>query len=132
MQRFLIRSSNARLRQGLAVGLACAAATVVAPAPASAATANAGVYAVAPSSSWCPGWLNKVTRVQWSNFTTGGTGGDSGDDIVWMPVRTGITNSVNISVTCSRTYPRGMNFSIRPSRNGQTFWFYPSGYYGSN
>lgn len=106
--------------------------TVIAPSPAHAISANAGVYAVAPSASWCPGWYNKITWVQWANHTTGGTAGNGGDDIVWMPVRTGYTNSVTISVQCSRSTPRGMNFSIRPSRNGQTFWVYPAGNYGSN
>lgn len=127
-----VRRAARRLYATFAVLFACAVLSVVAATPASAISANANVYAVAPSANWCPGWLNRVTRVQWTNITTGGTGGDSGDDIVWMPVRTGYANSVNISVTCARSYPKGMNFTIYPSRNGQTYWFYPDGGYGRN
>lgn len=119
---------------GVAVALAMVAAfmSVVGASPATALGPNAGIYAVAPSGSWCPGWYNRVTKVQWTNYSFGGTGGDGGDDVVWMPVRTGYANKVNISVTCARSYPRGMNFTIYPSRNGQTFWFYPDGGYGRN
>lgn len=107
-------------------------ATTVA-APASAGSSNAGVYAVASrSDGWCPGPLNKVTWVQWANHTTGGTAGDGGDDIVWMPVRTGVKNSVTISVKCKYSTPIGMNFTITPARNKQTFWFTPGGNYRKN
>jgi hypothetical protein len=121
-----------RLMGTLAVLLTCALMSVINATPAAAISANANVYAVAPSANWCPGWLNKVTWVQWANHTTGGTSGDGGDDVVWMPVRTGYSNSVTISVRCKYSTPIGMNFTIRPSRNGQTFWFYPNGGYGSN
>lgn len=121
-----------RLSSVLAAFFVAALMSVISALPASAISANANVYAVAPSGNWCPGWLNKVTWVQWANNTTGGTAGDGGDDVVWMPVRTGYTNNVVISVKCKYNTPLGMSYNIRPSRNGQTFWFYPNGTYGSN
>lgn len=101
--------------------------------PASAVTANAGVYAVAPQwGGWCVGPLNKVTYVQWANHTVGKTGGDSGDDIAWMPVRTGRNNSVAIAVKCKYATPQGMSYMIKPSRNKQTYWFRLDGTYKKN
>jgi len=106
---------------GGAAGLLCALLPV---APASAVTANANVYGVTPQwGGWCTGPLNKVTRVKWANHTLGKSGGDSGDDVVYFPVRKGVANSITMGVTCKYATPTGMNFSIKPSRNKQTFWF---------
>ena len=104
--------------------------------PASAAPANSGIYGVAPKwGGYCPdaGRLkNYATRVFYNNHTTGNNGGDAGDDIVWIPVRNGENNSVTVSVTCKWSTPIGMNFTIRPARNGQTFWFSLTGEYWKN
>lgn len=127
-----MRTSVRRMAGAMAAAVVSSSLLVLAPAPAVAAGTNGGIYAVAPTKSWCPGWRNKVTHVQWSNHTYGGTGGDGGDDIVWMPVRTGSTQSVNISVRCKYSTPIGMNFTIKPTRTKQTFWFYPDGRFTSN
>jgi hypothetical protein len=116
----------------IAAGLTMVLATM--SIPASAATANAGVYGIAPQSAgWCPkgpGLLktNKVTEVWYVNHTTGKQGRDGGDDIIWIPVRTGTSNSISFGVRCRWNTPQGSNYTIRPSRNKQSWWFtYPAG-----
>jgi hypothetical protein len=127
-----------RRRALMAIGIACAAlaATLLLAAPASANTPNAGVYGVAPEwAGWCPdaGRLNNyATRVNYHNHTVGRNGGDGGDDIVWIPVRTGVRNSITISVTCKWSTPIGQNFLVTPNRNGQAFWFRLAGSFTSN
>ena len=70
--------------------------------------------------------------VLYSNYTTGDNGGDSGDDIVWIPVRNGENNSVQVNVSCKWSTPIGMSFTIKPTRRGQTFWFSITGNYSKN
>jgi hypothetical protein len=120
-----------RLLVMLAVGIAAAAVAFSSAQNASAASANSGVYAVAPQWwGWCLGWGNYVTYVHYINFTTGQQYGDWGDDIVWMPVANGQWNSVQIAVQCRWSMPQGWNYSILPTRYGQTWWFgYPGGTY---
>lgn len=111
----------------LAVVLALATPLVLVSS-ASASTANSGVYAIAPKSAgWCQGWNNYVTYVHYVNYTTGDQYGDYGDDIVWMRVRNYSSNSVNISVQCRWTTPVGLNYTIYPTRYGQSWWFSLSG-----
>jgi hypothetical protein len=97
----------------------------------STATANSGVYAVMPTWwGWCPGWGNYATYAYYINFTTGTQYGDWGDDIVWMRVANNQWNSLQVGVQCRWSPPQGWNFSIFPTRYGQTFWFgYPGGTY---
>ncbi len=94
---------------------------------ANAISSNAGIYAVAPEwGGFCPdvrGLNNYATYVHYVNYTTGDRGGDSGDDIVWMRVRLGVNNSVQVNVQCRWSTPIGMSYNIVPSRNGQTYWF---------
>lgn len=128
-----MRKPTNRFARFAALLLLPALLAVLPASPASAVPANANVYAVTPQwGGWCLGWGNRITRVTWVNHTTGGSGGDSGDDIVWMPVRTRYSNSVTMAVNCSRSTPIGMNYTIQPSRNGQTFWFRLNGTYSNN
>lgn len=99
-------------------------------------TADTGVYAITPQWwGWCPkggGGLarwNKVTSVSYNNHTTGDNViRDRGDDIVWMRVKKGRTNSVTVSVTCRFSHPQGMNYSIKPTKERQAWFFgFPSG-----
>lgn len=86
-------------------------------------TPNANVWVVAKrSDGWCNGFLDKVTYMRYTNVTTNQSGGDGGDDIVRVPVRTGRDNTINISVTCRLSTPYGMNFKIKPVSNNET-WF---------
>jgi hypothetical protein len=81
----------------LAVVAVLAAAAGVSAGPAAAANANSGVYAIAPPwGGYCMGTGNYATYVFYINFTTGQQGGDSGDDIVWLPVANGVRNTVEI------------------------------------
>jgi hypothetical protein len=121
----------------LLVALLAACSTVfVAVTPAVAASANSGIYGVAPEwGGFCrdAGRLNNyATSVTYVNFTTGDRGGDSGDDVVWIRVRNGVRNSVQINVTCRWSTPIGMSYTITPRRYGQTFWFSTWGQYWSN
>lgn len=84
---------------------------------------DAHVYVVATKGDgWCKGLSNKVTYMHYTNFTTGRSGGDSGDNIVYVPVKKGVSNMINISVTCARTTPIGQNFNITPKKHQET-WF---------
>jgi hypothetical protein len=134
-----LRNARSLPRKALtAILMSCAvlASTLLLAAPASAATANSGIYGVVPEwGGWCPdaGRLNNyATSVKYNNHTVGRNGGDSGDDIVWVPVRNGIRNSITMSVTCRWSTPIGMNFSIIPKRHGQTFWFRLNGTFSNN
>jgi len=66
---------------------------------------------------------NYATYVYYINFTTGDRGGDSGDDIVWMRVVNGKANLVQVGVQCRWSTPIAINFTITPTRYGQTWWF---------
>ncbi len=84
------------------------------------------------SGGYCAGTGNYATYVYYINFTTGDRGGDSGDDIVWMRVANGRPNSVQVGVQCRWSTPIAMNFTITPTRYGQSFWFTLWGQYWSN
>jgi hypothetical protein len=76
----------------------------------------------------CPGWRNYATYAYSINFTTGTQSGDWGDDIVWLRVANNQWNSIQVGVQCRYSTPQGRNFSIYPTRYGETFWFgYPGG-----
>lgn len=84
---------------------------------------DASVWVIAKKSDgWCAGYRNYITEMRYVNFTTGKSGGDSGDDIVYVPVKKGTNNLINISVKCKWTTPQGMNFNIKPVRH-QESWF---------
>jgi hypothetical protein len=119
------------------VALLAACSTVFASVPpAAAASANSGIYGVAPEwGGFCRdagGYNNYATSVTYVNYTTGHRGGDSGDDIVWIPVRNRVRNTVQINVTCRWSTPIGMSYTITPTRYGQTFWFATWGQVWSN
>ena|SRR2546421_13025412 len=99
--------------------------------PAKAATANSGIYVVMPSWwGWCAGYGNYATYAYSINFTSGTQHSDWGDDIVWMPVVNNQWNSIQVGVQCRWSMPQGWNFSIYPTRYGETYWFgYPGGTY---
>jgi hypothetical protein len=134
------RASHRR-RTGLAVfaGVLLALTTMaMTAAPAAAVTSNAGIYAITPQwGGWCPkgtgvARYNKVTHVRYVNHTTGDQWGDSGDDIVWARVRLNQNNSITMAVQCRWSMPQGTNFTIRPTRNGQSFWFSAVGGHSRN
>ena len=109
--------------------LLLAAGAVTAPlalSAAPAAAANGGVYVVTPTWwGWCSG--SSVTGVYWFNQTTGGSGGDTGDDIAWIPVNLNTSNELTLTVQCANPQRNGATYTfIRPTRNGQT-WFIGSG-----
>ena len=68
---------------------------------------------------WNVGWFNAGVS----------QGGDGGDDNVYAKVLLNQGNRITMQVTCSRSMPMGnVATTIRPNRNGQTFWFgYPAG-----
>ncbi|MFJ1542251.1 hypothetical protein ACIODS_27305 [Micromonospora chalcea] len=125
--------SRRRLSRSFAGALAAAAslcaAFVVPPAPANAATTGY-VYLVTPKWwGWCPGSNNAITWVGWVNSSIS-SGGDSGDDIVYAKVNLNVSQTVVMTVQCSRSTPQGASASIKPTRTGQTFFMgYPSGSY---
>lgn len=94
--------------------------------------ANGGVYIVTPKWwGWCPnirGYQNRVVVVSITNTTTGYSQTDSGDDVGWTNVDLHSNNSVHVNVGCSLGIgSTGTVVTIRPTRNGQTFWTSPSG-----
>ncbi|MFG3619913.1 hypothetical protein [Nocardia sp. NPDC047654] len=98
---------------------------LLAPAPAHAAPPNAGIYGIVPNwGGWeCVGKFNKVAFVTYHNHSTGKNGGDAGDDIVWIPVTLNRDNHITMSIRCSFGTHLAQNFVIKPTRNGQSFWF---------
>jgi hypothetical protein len=135
--------SNRRHRPSLR---AIAAATVLSigvvggafVAPADAASANGGIYVVTPAwwgncSSSLAGGVHGLATV--NSYVGHSNGGDYGDDIAWMPVRLNTSQSVQIKVVCKRGgAAMGSNISatIRPTCNGQTFYFGANSAFASN
>lgn len=116
----------------LALTAAAAVAPLATPVPASAATANAGVYIVAPKWwGWCPnvsGVTNRVTFMSQVNQTTGNMSSDAGDDVIWSRVALNTYNTIDVQVGCIYGIgSSGTRVTIRPTRNGQTFWVSPTG-----
>ncbi len=102
-------------------------ATVGLAAPVSAAAAKGGVYIVAPKWwEWCPNIArqnNQPRHMSQSNFTTGNSSSDSGDDIIWSRVALNQNNRIAVQVGCTLGHgSTGTQITIRPTRNGQT-WF---------
>ncbi len=111
------------------------AATAVAT-PAQAAS-NGGVYIVAPKSwGWCPnvrGVYNRPTQMHVTNYTSGETRSDGGDDIIWVGVNMNQSNTVQVNVGCSLGHgSAGTLVRITPRRNGQAFYVSPGGYAWGN
>ena len=98
---------------------------LVAAQPAVANAASGYVYGVTPAwGGWqCPGKFNNVAWVGYANHTSGKNGGDSGDDIVYIPVTLNANNHVTMTIRCSFGTHLAQNFVVRPTRNKQTFWF---------
>lgn len=111
-------------RAALVVLVAMIASAVVLALSASASASNGGVYMVTPTWwGWCPG--SSVFHVDW--WTSGTNGGDSGDDIVWVPVNLHQWNNVTLTVWCRGWALSGtQNVDIYPTRNGQA-WFVGAG-----
>lgn len=102
-------------------------ATIGLAAPASAASANGGVYVIAPKWwGWCPNIArqnNYPYYMSQSNFTTGNSSSDAGDDIIWSRVALNQNNTISVAVGCILGYGSGgTTITIRPTRNGQS-WF---------
>jgi hypothetical protein len=104
-----------------------AALVVAAGSLAGAASASAGgVYVITPHWwGWCPS--SGVHAVYYFNQTNGATGGDAGDDIVWVPVYLNQTNFLTVTVQCNAAWESsGTYTNIRPTRTGQA-WYIGSG-----
>jgi hypothetical protein len=103
---------------------------------AAAATANGGIYVVTPA--WWGHCANSggVAGLATVNSYVGHSNpGDWGDDVAWMPVRLGTSQSVQIRVACKRfgfVTGASISASIRPTRHGQTFYFGPDSRFWSN
>ncbi|MFI5937579.1 hypothetical protein [Actinoplanes sp. NPDC051494] len=111
----------------LTVGLL--ASSVPGPAPAQAA-GNYWVYISAPT--WqgnCP--QGGSVKYMWAMISDSWSGGDAGDDLVYGRAYANVTQDVVTQPTCyngSRSYVGpATSHSIRPTRNGQTWWMGPSG-----
>lgn len=100
-----------------------------------AAAANGGIYVVTPT------WWGNCTSTGVAGLATVNSyvghsnPGDFGDDIAWMPVRLNTSQSVQIKVSCKRLgWAAGSNISatIRPTRNGQSFFFGADSSFWSN
>ena len=106
----------------LAVVIAMSLAGALALAADGASASNGGVYVVTPTWwGWCPG--SSVTAVYWWNDTTGASGGDAGDDIVWVSVNMNQPNTLTLAVKCRATWESAPAYTtIRPTRTGQA-WF---------
>lgn len=116
------------MRKGLvAIALVLVLGSIAAAGTASASAANGGVYVVTPHSwGWCH--FSSVRAVYFFNQTTGSTGGDAGDDIVWVPVNLNQTNMLTVTVKCSATWESsGTYVGIRPTRTGQSWFIGPGG-----
>ena len=104
-------------------------ATVGLATPASAA-GNGGVYLITPKSwGWCPNIVkqnNFPYNVAQENYTTHDSSADSGDDIIWSRVNLNQNNNIDVQVGCILEYgSHGVSITIRPTRNGQS-WFISS------
>lgn len=75
---------------------------------------------------------NHLAGVLFANHTLAKNGGDSGDDIVWIPVAMGRDNHITMSAKCTFGTFMTQNYVIRPTHNKQTFWFRLDGTYKSN
>lgn len=116
----------------------CAAALggTIMTSTANGATANGGIYAITP------GWWGHCTYSGgvWGLATVNSlvghsNAGDYGDDKAWIPVRLNTSQSVQIRVACKRYgFATGASISatIRPTRNGQSFFFGPDSSFWSN
>lgn len=115
MIRFLARAL-------VAVSLVAGAGLVLPP---TADAANGGIYGVVPTwGGWqCQGKFNNVAWVGYFNHSSGSNGGDSGDDIVWIPVNLKRDNTITMTIRCSFGTHLAMNYVIRPTRNKQSFFF---------
>ncbi len=119
---------------GLAVAMLALTGTVGVTS-AQAASANGGIYVVTPT------WWGNCTQfgvaglATWNLYVNHSNPGDYGDDVAWMPVRLNTSQSVQIKVICKRTGVQGgstISATIRPTRNGQTFFFGADSRYWSN
>lgn len=126
------RGKGKRATLGVLVVVIATVMTAVLPAAAPAAPARSSaavgyVYLVTPKWwGWCP--YSSITYVGWFNAGVS-QGGDGGNDIVYAKVLLKQDNRITMQVSCSRSMPMGnVVTTIRPNRNGQTFWFgYPAG-----
>ncbi|HLX32591.1 MAG TPA: hypothetical protein VKR79_07470 [Gaiellaceae bacterium] len=93
---------------------------------ANASAASGGVYVVTPTWwGWCPG--STVTAVYYINQSTGASGGDAGDDIVWVPVHLNTANELTVTVKCRAAWESSATYTfIRPTRTDQA-WFIGAG-----
>lgn len=120
----------------VATALSLLGSLILAVPAAEAATANAGVYVVTPA--WwghCTyfGGVNGLATV--NSYVGHSNRGDFGNDIAWVPVRLNTSQSVQIKTHCRRygwAVGTSMSISIRPSRNGQTFFVGADSRYWSN
>jgi hypothetical protein len=115
-----------------AIGVGTAIETSTDSAPAAEASSNGGIYIVTPKSwGWCPNVAKVYNRPYYltaTNFTSGDTRGESGDDIIWVGVQLNKSNRIQVNVGCSLGYySTGTLITITPRRNGQAFFVSPSG-----
>ena len=82
-------------------------------APTAEAATQVWVYVVTPN--WW-GWCSSTAYTSFSNTTTGHSGGDGGDDIVWIRMNLNQSNTIHIQkVGCNQ----GTIAYVRPTRSGQ-------------
>lgn len=104
--------------------------------PAHAAPANGGIYVVTPAWWGHCAYAGGVWGLATVNSYVGhSNSGDYGDDVAWLPVRLQTSQPIQIKVACRRYgFLTGASISatIRPTRNGQTFFFGPDSRFYSN
>ncbi|SRR5581483_8529294 len=120
-----VHSSKLRMRG--TVLMVMAALIIAAVCSASASATSGGVYVVTPKSwGWCP--ISGVKAVYYVNQSNATTGGDAGDDIVWVPVTLNQTNMLTVAVKCNWAAESSATYTgIRPTRTGQAWYIGPGG-----
>jgi hypothetical protein len=124
MSRFLRRV------RGLLVVMALALGVTIVSAPAASAAPYGWVYISAPT--W-QGNCSAGGSVVNMNAAVGNTwsGGDAGDDLLYVRVRLNENQQVSYSAFCNKWpvgyWQPGVAQTIKPTRNNQTVWVGPLG-----
>ncbi len=94
--------------------------------------AQGHIYGVVPDwGGWSCPWPNHLgTASYFNNTVPHGNGGDSGYDIVCIPVALNIVNDLTMAIECPPFggTVAGVHYRITPTRNEQTFWFRTDGH----
>lgn len=119
-----------RLVAVLASSIIAVLGMVIAPATAS-AHATGYDYIVTPRwAGHCPGSGNAVKAVFFHVYPRNGhpmSGGDYGNDIVYVPVHLGVGNLIQLNVQCTKSQPYAVEFNLWPNRSNVTYFVSSAG-----